>query len=162
MKKMMIAGTVLLGGLLSGVASGVTAHAADTTNGSTDIGAEVVRGDVTLTVNQSINFGSQPLAADVDFGSKDIGIYVIDFSGTTNGYTVSAKLTDTDAARILKVAGKELSEQSTEVVIRESNGIQNQDTVEAELSYNGLTELGTYSSTIEWNLIKATTSQIAE
>lgn len=161
--KKRILGLTLLGGLLIGATNATSAEAADVLNGSTEIGAEVVKGDVTLIVDNKTDFGTQPLSSVVDFGLKDINYTVADYSGTTNGFSISAKLTDIDEKRSLRLDGIELSDVAVPVVTKDSNLVgDNVDKVSSGLIYTGVTKAEKYTSTIEWNLTKATTKQISE
>ncbi len=161
--KKKITGTLLLGSILLGASIGMVAQAADTLNGSTEIGAEITRGDVILSIDSPTNFGSQPLSAIVDFGSKEIKYTVTDYSGLTNGFTISAKLTDTDEKRSLKIGEAELSETTAPVIKKTTNTVgENKDKVTSSLTYTGVTKTQNYTSTIEWNLSKVDTKQISE
>lgn len=143
--------------------SGNIVHATDNLTGNTKVGAEVIKGDVSLTVDQTVDFGKQPLSQVVDFGSKDINYVVTDYSGTTNGYELSAKLTDTDNTRSLKVQGVELSNIASPVMKKTMNSVgDNNDKVSSSLKYTGVTKAQKYSSSIEWNLTKVSTKQISE
>ncbi|MFK4895354.1 hypothetical protein ACI1TH_00380 [Lactococcus petauri] len=162
MKKIILS-AVLCGGILISSSTMLTAHADDTLSGSTAINSEVIKGDVTLTLDSSIDFGKKPLANIVDFGAHDINYTVTDYSGNTNGYTISAKLSDTDAKRSLKIADVELSDTDAQVISQSSNQVgDNTDKVSTTLQYTGVTETKTYTSSIEWTLTKATTRSIAE
>lgn len=161
--KKKIKSTLLLGGILLGSTFGMSAQAADILNGSTEIGAEIIRGDVILSIDSPTNFGSQPLSAIVDFGSKEIKYTVTDYSGLTNGFTVSAKLTDTDEKRLLKIGETELSETPALVIKKATNKVgENKDKLTSSLVYTGVTITQKYTSTIEWNLSKVNTNQISE
>lgn len=162
MKKIVVS-AVVCGGIIMGMSSGITAQAADQLNGSTAIGADVTKGELTLQVDATTDFGSQPLSDVVDFGSKDMGYTVTDYTGTTTGFELSAKVTDTDTKRSLKIGGKELSETATPIVTEATNVVgENTKTVAAELVYTGVEKVQKYTSNIEWNLTKTTTEQISE
>lgn len=162
MKKIILS-AVLCGGVLVASSAMLTAQADDTLSGTTAVSSEVVKGDVTLTVDNSTDFGQKPLANIVDFGAHDINYTVTDYSGTTDGYTISAKLTDTDAKRSLKIGDVELSDTDAQVVSQSSDQVgDNADKVSATLKYTGVTEAKAYTSSIEWTLTKATTRSIAE
>lgn len=162
MKKVIVS-AVLCGGILMGITSGVTAQAADQLDGNTIIGAEVIKGDITLKVDNTIDFGSQPLSDVVDFGSKDISYTVTDYTGATNGFELSAKVMDTDEKRSLKFGDIELSEIATPVVIEATNIVgENTKTVSSSLVYTGIEKVQKYTSNVEWNLNKSTTKQISE
>lgn len=162
MKKIILS-IVLCGGVLLGMTNGLTVQAADTLSGNTEIGAEVIKGDVSLTIDATTDFGSQPLSGTVDFGSKDIYYTVTDWSGTTNGYEISAKLADTDDKRSLKIGEVELSEEAAPVVTKDENSVgENSDKVASSLVYTNVTKVQKYTSTIEWNLTKGTSEQISE
>ncbi|CAK20207.1 hypothetical protein WJ048_04025 [Listeria welshimeri] len=162
MKKIILS-TVLCGGILMGMMNGLTVQAADTLSGNTEIGAEVIKGDVSLTIDATTDFGSQPLSETVDFGSKDINYTVTDYSGTTNGYEISAKLADADGKRSLKIGEVELSEEVVPVVTKDVNIVgENSDKVTSTLVYTNVTKVQKYTSTIEWNLTKGSSKQISE
>lgn len=162
MKKVIVS-AVLCGGVLMGMTSGLTAQAADQLDGSTTIGADVTKGDITLKVDTETDFGSKPLSDVVDFGSKDIGYTVTDYTGTTNGFELSAKVMDTDEKRSLKIGEKELSETAQPVVTEANNVVgENTKTVSSALKYTGIEKVQKYTSNVEWNLTKSTTKQISE
>ncbi|MFC0234312.1 hypothetical protein ACFFIF_09950 [Vagococcus entomophilus] len=153
----------LLGIVLVGLVGGKQALADDTLNGNTAISAEVTAGDVTLDVDKNIDFGKKALADIVDFGSQDIGYTVTDYSGTTDGYSISAKLTDKDETRTVKLGDTVLSTDAAVVVKPTSNKVgENKDKVKAALSYEGVTSVKKFTSTIEWTLTKGRTEQIGE
>lgn len=163
MKKVVVSAVVCVG-VIMGMTSGLTAaQAADQLNGSTAIGAEVTKGDLTLTVDGTTDFGSQPLSDVVDFGPKDIDYTVTDYTGTTNGFELSAKVTDTDEKRSLKIGDVSLSETAAPIVTEEDNVVgDNVKTVSSELVYTGVKKVQKYTSNVEWNLTKTTTKQISE
>lgn len=162
MKKAILS-TVLCGGILMGMTSGLTAQAADQLDGNTTIGADVTKGDITLQVDTETDFGSQPLSGVVDFGSTDISYTVIDYTGTTNGFELSAKVMDTNEKRSLNIGGKELSETAQPVATEANNVVgENTKTVSSALKYTGIEKVQKYTSEVEWNLTKSTTKQISE
>lgn len=164
MKKTMITGSVVCGTMLvMGLTSSLTVSADDTLAGSTTIGAEVTKGDTILAIDKNINFGQKPLADKVDFGPQDIKYTVTDYTGTKDGYSISAKLTDEDTTRSLKINGEELSQTPIEVITADANKVgENGATVTAELVYTGAQDTTTFNSTVEWVLTKATTRAIKE
>lgn len=162
MKKVIVS-LVLCGGITVGILSERIVYADDTLNGSTEVGAEVIKGDVTLAMDSATDFGSQPLSETVDFGAKDINYTVTDYSGTTDGFTISAKLTDTDDTRSLKIGETELSETAAAVITKDSNEVgDNTDKISATLVYTGVTKVQKYATTIEWNVTKASINKISE
>lgn len=162
MKKFILS-AVLCGGVLVASSSMLTVHADDTLTGTTAVNSEVVKGDVTLKVDEATDFGQKALSSVVDFGSKDINYTVTDYSGDVKGFTISAKLTDTDDKRSLKIGDVELSDQEAPVVTKASNTVgENTDKVAAALKYTGVEKVQKYASSIEWSLTKGTTAQIAE
>lgn len=162
MKKIILS-AVLCGGVFVASTSMLTAHAEDTLSGTTAVNSEVVKGDVTLKVDEGTDFGQQPLSAVVDFGTKDVNYTVTDYSGDVNGFTIAAKLADTDAKRSLKIGEVELSETAAPVVTKDTDAVgDNTDKVSAALKYTGVEKVQKYASRIEWSLTKGTTRQIAE
>lgn len=162
MKKIILS-AVVTGVVITGISSNMKVQADDSLNGNTEIGAEVTKGDVTLVVDSTVDFGTQVLSDTVDFGSRDINYTVTDYSGTVNGFELSAKLLDQDEKRSLKLNGTELSDTATTVVSETSNEFgENEGIVTSELVYSGVENIQTYNSLIEWNLTKGTTSQISE
>ncbi|WKK68808.1 hypothetical protein [Brochothrix thermosphacta] len=164
MKKSMIKGSILCGTMvLVGLNSGLTAQAADSLSGNTNVGAEVTTGDVILKVNSSTDFGQKPLDKVVDFGKKNINYTVTDYTGTKNGFSISAKLGDSDTTRSLKIGDKELSETAVAVVIAGSNTVgPNEGVVEASLIYTDAQDTQKLNSVIEWELTNTTTREISE
>jgi hypothetical protein len=162
MKKIILS-AALCGGMLLGTANGIAVHA-DTLSSSTAVSAEVTRGDVTLAVDPTVDFASQPLAATVDFGSKDINYSVTDYSGETDGYQITAKLTDeADATRTVTVGGVTLSNEAAQVASKTTNEVgENADTLAATLSYTGIKQVKDYSTSIEWNLVNTPADDIGE
>ncbi|WP_407350019.1 hypothetical protein VNN41_03270 [Lactococcus garvieae] len=163
MKKISLS-TVLGGVILFGAGLIVpTVQAADVLSGDTAVSATVAGGDVTLTVDATKDFGSQPMAPVIDFGTQDIGYTVTDYSGNTRGYSITAKLGDDVTERTLSVGGKELSTTAQEVVNEASSSAgDHTGTLPAALQYEGVTTPGALSSTINWELTKATYKMIAE
>lgn len=162
MKKVIVS-AVLCGGVLMGMTSGITAQAADVLAGNTNISAAVTQGDVTLSVDTDVEFGTQPLSNVVNFGEKTISYTVMDYSGTTNGFEISAKVTDKDEKRSLKIAETELTEEAANVVRSEANSVgENTGNVTSALVYSGVQTAQAFTTTVEWNLTKGTTSQISE
>lgn len=162
MKKMILS-AVLCGGVLVASSSMLTVHADDTLTGTTAVSSEVVKGDVTLKVDAATDFGQKALSAVEDFGTKDINYTVTDYSGDVKGFTISAKLTDTDAKRSLKIGGVELSDTAAPVVTKTADVVgENTDKVSAALKYTGVDKVQKLTSSIEWSLTKVTTLQIAE
>ncbi|MBF8807314.1 MAG: hypothetical protein IC227_01445 [Enterococcus lacertideformus] len=161
MKKMSLF-ILLCGGILITSTKAVTVHADDSMVGTTSVTSEVVRGDVILKMDSAINFGQKPLSAVVDFGSKEMNYTVTDYSGDTDGFMITAKLTDADPKRSLTIGDVELSTTAAPIVTKEVNVVgENSEKVTATLKYTGLEKIQTYTSTIEWMLTKGT-SQIAE
>lgn len=150
-------------GMLFSLFCGVKVYAEDVLNGDTEIGAEVIKGDLSLIVDKNIDFGKQPLNSTVDFGTQDIKYNVLDYTGKTNGYELTAKLTDIDEKRVLKIDEVEISDTAALVVSKDSNVVgKNEDKVAAKLVYNGITSVQKYTSSIEWNLTKVTAREILE
>ncbi|KSU19376.1 hypothetical protein [Lactococcus lactis] len=162
MKKFILS-AVLCGGVLVASSSILTVHADDTLKGTTAVNSEVVKGDVTLKVDEATDFGQKALNSVVDFGSKYINYTVTDYSGDVKGFTISAKLTDTDDKRSLKIGDVELSGQEAPVVTKATDAVgENTDKVVAALKYTGVEKVQKYVSSIEWSLTKGTTAQISE
>lgn len=155
-------GTVAVGmGLF--LVGGHTALAADVLDGDTNVTAEVIAGDITLTIDQTVDFGQQPLAETVDFGTQNMGYIVTDFSGLTNGYTLTAKVTDENNLRTLGANSVTLNTTDGEIVSAQSNNVgANTGNFDLALSYSGVTEAKEYTSTIEWTLTKASVADIQE
>lgn len=162
MKKIILS-TVLCGGILVASSSMLTAHADDTLTGTTAVSSEVTKGDVTLKIDTTTDFGQQPLSAVVDFGTTDVNYTVTDYSGDVKGFTIAAKLADTDSKRSLKIGEVELSDTAASVVTTDTNVVgDNTNKVSAALKYTGVEKVQKYASSIEWSLTKGTTRQIAE
>lgn len=161
--KTIILRTVLCGGVLVGMTSGMTVQA-DTLDGNTKLSAEVTQGEVNLSIQEEVKYDAQPLSSSVDFGEKLVEFRVTDYSGTTNGYEISAKLLDNDDKRFVTINSDEISETARTVFIAESNtvGINLPELVEVGLQYKGIEKTMTYTTDIEWTLTKATTEQISE
>ncbi|MFK4943882.1 hypothetical protein ACFX18_07020 [Lactococcus garvieae] len=141
----------------------LTAHADDTLTGTTAVSSEVTKGDVTLKIDTTTDFGQQPLSAVVDFGTTDVNYTVTDYSGDVKGFTIAAKLADTDSKRSLKIGEVELSGTAASVVTTDTNVVgDNTNKVSAALKYTGVEKVQKYASSIEWSLTKGTTRQIAE
>lgn len=158
--KNMILSAVLCGGILIVSSPMLTAHA-DTLTGTTAVSSKVVKGDVTLDVDSTINFGEKPLNSVVDFGTKPVNYTVTDYSGNSNGFTISAKLADVDAKRSLKIGSVELSDKEAMVVTKATDVVgDNTDNLSATLMYTGVDKVQSYTSSIEWTLTKGTSSQI--
>ena len=163
MNKLMKIGSVVCGGMMAfSFVSNV--NAADKTNGETTVNSEITQGEVTLTVDGTTNFGQKALAPVVKFGEQDINFKVTDYSGTTDGYTITAKLGDADTTRSLKIGESELSDtQATEVFAKDSHEVgENEGSVKAALTYTGATETRAFTSVINWELTKGSTADIAE
>ncbi|MCS8569848.1 hypothetical protein [Pediococcus pentosaceus] len=165
MKKIILS-AMLCGGMLLGVANSGVAHAADKLSGTTTATATVAKGDVTLDVDSTAKFANpQPLSADVKFDGASVGYTVTDYSGDTNGYTLSAKLTDTDATRTVMVGDTPLDPEggATKVVTKDTDKTTNpEETLSLSVEYKGITEVKDYTTTIEWDLQKAQTQQFKE
>ncbi|WKF72407.1 hypothetical protein QYM42_08445 [Lactococcus lactis] len=162
MKKMILS-AVLCGGVLVASSSMLTVHAADTLTATTAVSSEVVKGDVNLTVDATTDFGQKALSSVVDFGTKDVKYTVNDYSGDTKGFSISAKLTDTDAKRSVKIGGVELSDSVAPILTKTTDAVgDNSDKISIALKYTGVEKVQKYTSSIEWTLTKATTRQIAE
>lgn len=162
MKKYILSIALCGGGLVASTAS-VTVHADDSLTGTTSVSSEVVKGDITLAIDNSTDFGQQPLSDVVDFGTKDINYTVTDFTGTTDGFTIAAKLTDIDSKRSLKLGGIELSDIDTPIIQKATDTFgDNKDKVSAALKYTGVNQVKVYTSSIEWSLTKGTTAQFKE
>ncbi|WP_404898609.1 hypothetical protein [Lactococcus garvieae] len=141
----------------------LTAHADDTLTGTTAVSSEVTKGDVTLKIDTTTDFGQQPLSAVVDFGTTNVNYTVTDYSGDVKGFTIAAKLADTDSKRSLKIGEVELSDTAATVVTTNTNVVgDNTNKVSAALKYTGVEKVQKYASSIEWSLTKGTTRQIAE
>lgn len=168
MNKLMKTGSVICGGMMAfSFVSSVSA--ADKTNGETTVNSEITQGEVTLAVDAETNFGSKELAPIVDFDDQVINFKVTDYSGTTNGYTITAKLGDADTTRSLRITGTSGSESelsntdATEVVAEATHDVgENEGSVNAALKYTGATETRAFTSVINWELTKASTTDIAE
>ncbi|MFK4881361.1 hypothetical protein QR692_08755 [Lactococcus petauri] len=162
MKKIILS-AVLCGGIFVASSSMLTAHADDTLTGTTAVSSEVTKGDVTLKIDTTTDFGQQPLSAVVDFGTTDVNYTVTDYSGDVKGFTIAAKLADTDSKRSLKIGEVELSGTAASVVTTDTNVVgDNTNKVSAALKYTGVEKVQKYASSIEWSLTKGTTRQIAE
>ncbi|WP_339014755.1 hypothetical protein VNN36_12120 (plasmid) [Lactococcus garvieae] len=164
MKKNILS-TILCGSvLLVGTTIATNVQAADVLSGDTAVTSEVIAGDVTLEIGASLDFGTQSLAPTVDFGTQDLDYKISDYSGTTVGYTLTAKTDADDTTRSLKIDDKELSTTDAEI-INEATSTGAQETADkftTGLIYTGLTEAGTKDTTITWTLTKGTIRQIAE
>lgn len=162
--KKIIMNTVICGAILAGTSATMTnVYAADVLSGDTAVNATVGEGNVTLTVDDTIDFGSQQLSDIIDFGSKDINYKVTDYSGNEFGYSVTAVLGDDDTTRTLNVGGTDLSTTAAEVVTETSSSAgEHPGTLPAALQYEGVTTPGALSSSITWTLTKATSMMIAE
>lgn len=157
MKKIILSAALCGGVLLASAATLTVAHADDVKKDSTVVTSEVTKGDLTLVVEKDADFGTKPLASTVTFDTRNIGFNVIDYSGNTDGYEVSAKLTDKDEKRVLKLADKELSDAPQVISAPKTNKVgDNGDAVSAVLSYTGITKVQKYASTIEWSVEPAT------
>lgn len=162
MKKIILS-AVLCGGIFVASSSMLTAHADDTLTGTTAVSSEVTKGDVTLKIDTTTDFGQQPLSAVVDFGTTAVNYTVTDYSGDVKGFTIAAKLADTDSKRSLKIGEVELSGTAASVVTTDTNVVgDNTNKVSAALKYTGVEKVQKYASSIEWSLTKGTTRQIAE
>lgn len=162
MKKNILS-AVLCGGILVASSSMLTTHADDTLTGTTAVSSEVTKGDVTLKIDTTTDFGQQPLSAVVDFGTTNVNYTVTDYSGDVKGFTIAAKLADTDSKRSLKIGEVELSDTAATVVTTNTNVVgDNTNKVSAALKYTGVEKVQKYASSIEWSLTKGTTRQIAE
>lgn len=168
MKKVILL-SALLGGvfLFSTTASadsgtGTTPAAGTATNqtadsGTTDLTAATTAGDISLTVDPTVDFGSKPLADVVAFGTKEINYTVTDYTGTTDGFTLTAKLKDDDATESLKLDTNELSTTAINIAAPTTDVFgDNAGKTSADLTYTGVKTVTTLTSTIEWNLTKAT------
>lgn len=150
-------------GILLGASSAVTAHADGTTTGTTTVNSEVTKGETTLKVDGATDFGQKPLSSVVDFGTRDINYTVTDYTGETNGFTISAKLSDKDDKRSVKIGEVELSQDAASVVTKSTDTVgENTDKVSASLKYTGIEKVQKYTSSIEWSLTKGSSAQIAE
>ncbi|PGE39011.1 hypothetical protein COM63_31520, partial [Bacillus cereus] len=79
------------------------------------------------------------------------------------GFTIAAKLADTDSKRSLKIGEVELSDTTAPVITTDTNVVgDNTNKVYAALKYTGVKKVQKYASNIEWSLTKGTTRQIAE
>lgn len=162
MKKIILS-AVLCGGVFVASTSMLTVHADDNLTGTTAVSSEVVKGDVSLKIDSTTDFGKQPLSTVVDFGTRDVNYTVTDYSGDVKGFTIAAKLADTDAKRSLKIGKVELSETAAPVVTKDTDAVgDNTDKVSAALKYTGVEKVQKYASSIEWSLTKGTTRQITE
>lgn len=139
--KKKICATLYVGTLIC-ASSITTVHAADTLTATTTVNSEVTKGDITLKVDKAIDFGQQPLSRVVNFGTKNINYTVTDYVGETNGFTISAKLSDVDAKRTVKIGETELSQTATAVVTKSKDVVgDNTDKVSASLKYTGLEKI---------------------
>lgn len=161
-KGYLMVGMICVGGLLIiPTSSGVKAD--DVLAGKTTIEAQVTRGDLIIGIDAKTNFGEQPLNETVDFGSRDIAITIIDYTGSTSGYTITAQLTDADKKRALVVNGVALSETAATVLMKANNQVgENKEKVVAQLKYRNPTETKVYQTVIKWQLTNGTTTEIAE
>lgn len=160
--KKKICATLYVGTLIC-ASSITTVHAADTLTATTTVNSEVIKGDITLQVDKTIDFGQQPLSRVVNFGTKNINYTVTDYVGKTNGFTISAKLSDVDAKRSVKIGEVELSQDAASVVTKSTDTVgENTDKVSASLKYTGIEKVQKYTSSIEWSLTKGNSAQIAE
>ena len=163
MNKLMKTGSVICGGMMA--FSFVSSVSADNTmNGETTVNSEITEGEVTLEVDATTNFGKKELAPVVNFDDQVINFKVTDYSGTTNGYTITAKLGDADTTRSLKIGESELSNtDATEVVAEATHDVgENEGSVNAALKYTEATETKAFTSVINWELTKGSTADIAE
>lgn len=150
-------------GILLGASSAITAHADGTTTGTTTVNSEVTKGDLTLKVDGSTDFGQKPLSSVVDFGTRDINYTVTNYTGETNGFTISAKLSDKDDKRSVKIGEVELSQTAAAVVTKSTDAVgENTDKVSASLKYTGVEKAQKCTFNIEWTLTNGTSAQIAE
>ncbi|WP_429960513.1 hypothetical protein [Enterococcus sp. AZ012] len=140
-----------------------TISADDNLREKNTMSAQVIGGDISFSIENAVIFESQILSSHIDIGSKDIDYVVTDYSGTVDGYEITAKLLDTDPTRILKINDVELSDVSNIVVLTDSNSIgENSDTLNISLEYRGISEAKTYTSIIEWTFSSSQTSEIFE
>ncbi|ATF25653.1 hypothetical protein [Brochothrix thermosphacta] len=163
MNKLMKTGSVICGGMMA--FSFVSSVSADNTmNGETTVNSEITEGEVTLEVDATTNFGKKELAPVVNFDDQVINFKVTDYSGTTNGYTITAKLGDADTTRSLKIGESELSNtDATEVAAEATHDVgENEGSVNAALKYTDATEKKAFTSVINWELTKGSTADIAE
>ncbi|ODJ58899.1 hypothetical protein [Brochothrix thermosphacta] len=163
MNKLMKTGSVICVGMMAfSFVSSVSAE--DKMNGETTVNSEITKGEVTLEVDATTNFGKKELAPVVNFDDQVINFKVTDYSGTTNGYTITAKLGDADTTRSLKIGESELSNtDATEVVAEATHDVgENEGSVNAALKYTDATETREFTSVINWELTKGSTADIAE
>jgi len=140
-----------------------TISAEDNLEGSTAISAQVVAGNTSFSIENEILFDSQTLSNQIDIGLKEIEYVVTDYSGTVNGYEITAKLLDIDPTRTLKVADVELSDASSFIVSSNSNIVgENTGILDVSLEYKGISEAKTYTTIIEWTYSSSHTSEISE
>jgi len=140
-----------------------TISADDNLREKNTMSAQVIGGDFSFSIENALIFEAQTLSSHIDIGSKDIDYVVTDYSGTVDGYEITAKLLDTDPTRILKIDDVELSDVSNIVVLTDSNSIgENSDTLNISLEYRGISEAKTYTSIIEWTFSSSQTSEIFE
>ena len=164
MKKLMKTGSVICGGMMAFSFVSSVSAADNNTNGETTVNSEITEGEVTLEVDATTNFGKKELAPVVNFDDQVINFKVTDYSGTTNGYTITAKLGGADTTRSLRIGTSELSNtDATEVVAEATHNVGvNTGSVDAALKYTGATETRAFTSVINWELTKASTTDIAE
>lgn len=162
MKKTILS-IALCGGILASVGTAVIVHADDTKTGTTEVTSKVLAGDISLLIDNSVNFGEKTLAKEVDFGSKDVNFTVTDYTGAPKGFTIQAVLKDEDAKRVVTVGDKELSKTATQVYsVKANNNGDNIGKVAATLKYTGLDTAKVYTTNIEWTLSAGTSKAISE
>jgi hypothetical protein len=167
MKKIFLK-ALFMGGVLSCTIVGNTSIlAADSLTGKTTVTAKTTAGDVTLAINNKLDFGDQQLSDLIDFGSKEITYHVTDYSGDTNGYSLQARVEDSDANRMLKVNSTDISAVGTvdsqgnslppitiDSVKTDIFGINPDKKVTISLKYSNLKEKSILNTTIDWILVK--------
>ncbi|MCI1903381.1 MAG: hypothetical protein LKJ03_04795 [Enterococcaceae bacterium] len=149
---------LFIGGLTLGAvfACGNTASAAPA-SGQTTITAATEAGEISMTIDPTIDFGTKPLAATIDFGSKDATLVVSDYTGSANGYTLQAKTEAADVNRTLQVKDITVSDTAPiEVLKKETDtfGINAAENLPVALKYTNVTEVKTFSFIVDWTLTK--------
>jgi len=162
MKKTMIAGMLLCGGLMI-AANGQVASAAD---GKTEVTAEVTPGILELKVPDKIDFGSQPLSDNVKFDQQEVEYTINDYTGSTSGHIINARITSfSDDEKYFIINGIKVAQASfgNAVIATDKNDVgESKKTTTADLSYTNLRRLGTNDFTVEWEIRANESGNMAE
>ncbi|MBZ6003762.1 hypothetical protein KII95_07000 [Leuconostoc gelidum subsp. aenigmaticum] len=163
-KAAIVATGILAVGMIVGPLTSVNAD--DTLNGTTNVTSEVTRGDLSLKVADSVDFGKQVLSPVVDFGTKGIDYTVTNYTGELDGYTISVKADADVSERSFKVGDvSNASATDATAVTVAAEDDQNGDklgTADSALSYAGLKTIGKYNTELTWTLTQGTPEQFAE